>query len=331
MAKSEPLNSVAAFARNDVDAHAAGGLVGRARREIDRHFLHAAHVGQEVAGLAGSSELAVDSPSIITRWSLPLLPWMVMLPPVVLMMLVPPTSWLFRFMPGISVAAVNCVRPVGIDRSTSSPMTRCLVALCTSTIGDSPVTVTVSSTRADPQLGVDRRGERSGQLDAFAPDGAEAGERERHRVGAGPQLLDPVLAGAVGDHRADLLDQRRARRFDRHAGQHRARRVADDAGDRGLRRLTERKRPAHPPAPRSTIAIRASQRLCPGYRARVLGWSHFVPWPRSARRSNRCIERLLERLNPTRVIDQFQPQGHTVFGYVSGPSRVRVTRQSDFE
>ena len=49
-------------------------------------------------------------------------------------------------MPGIRVAAVNCVRPVGIDCSTSSPMTRCLVALCTSTIGDSPVTVTVSST-----------------------------------------------------------------------------------------------------------------------------------------------------------------------------------------
>ena len=49
-------------------------------------------------------------------------------------------------MPGISVAAVNCVRPVGMPVSTSSPMTRCLVALCTSTIGDSPVTVMVSST-----------------------------------------------------------------------------------------------------------------------------------------------------------------------------------------
>ena len=101
--------------------------------------------GRKLLAWPASSALAVDIPSIITRWSLPLLPWMVMLPPVVLMMLVPPTSWLLRFMPGISVAAVNWVRPLGIAASTSASITRCLVALCTSTIGDAPVTVTVSS------------------------------------------------------------------------------------------------------------------------------------------------------------------------------------------
>ena len=63
-----------------------------------------------------------------------------------LMMLVPPTSWLVRFMPGISVAAVNCVRPVGTVVSSSWPITRCFAELWTSTTGDSPATVTVSWT-----------------------------------------------------------------------------------------------------------------------------------------------------------------------------------------
>ena len=62
------------------------------------------------------------------------------------MMFVPPTSWLFRFMPGIRVAAVNCVRPVGRPVRTSWLSVLCLLPLCTSTIGDSPETVMVSST-----------------------------------------------------------------------------------------------------------------------------------------------------------------------------------------
>ena len=54
-------------------------------------------------------------------------------------------------------------------------------------------------------------------------------------VGAGTQIDDPVLAAAVGDDRANLLDQRRARRLDRDTRQHRAGGVPDDAGDRRLR------------------------------------------------------------------------------------------------
>ena len=88
---------------------------------------------------------------------------------------------------------------------------------------------------ADAQVGVDGAGERSRQLDAFAPDGVEAGQRERDRVRAGSKIDDAVLAGAVGDGRPDLLDQCRAGGFDSDAGQHCARRVLDDAGDRGLR------------------------------------------------------------------------------------------------
>ena len=48
------------------------------------------------------------------------------------------------------------------------------------------------------------------------------GQRERDGVGAGPQIDDAVLAGAVGDGRSDLLDQRVARRFDRDAWQNTA-------------------------------------------------------------------------------------------------------------
>ena len=71
--------------------------------------------------------------------------------------------------------------------------------------------------RAHFHVGVDRRGERSGELDAVALDGAEAGQRERHRIGAGAQIDDAVLAGAVRHGRPRFLDEGRARRFDRDA------------------------------------------------------------------------------------------------------------------
>ena len=47
-------------------------------------------------------------------------------PPVVLMMLVPPTSTLLRLTPGIRNAATCGVRPVGIATSSSWSITRCL-------------------------------------------------------------------------------------------------------------------------------------------------------------------------------------------------------------
>jgi hypothetical protein len=59
-------------------------------------------------------------------------------------------------------------------------MTRCRVVLWTSTTGVSPLTVIGLCDRADPQVGIDRRDERSGELDAFALDRGEARERERH-------------------------------------------------------------------------------------------------------------------------------------------------------
>ena len=62
------------------------------------------------------------------------------------MMLVPPTSTLLRLTPGIMKAATCGVRPVGMASSSSWLITRWRFALWMSTIGDSPVTVTVSST-----------------------------------------------------------------------------------------------------------------------------------------------------------------------------------------
>ena len=90
--------------------------------------------------------------------------------------------------------------------------------------------------RADFHLGVHRGGERSRQLDAFTPIRAEPAERERHGVGSWPEILDTVLAGAVGDGAADLFNQRRAGGLDGHAGQDGSRRVFHDARDHGLRK-----------------------------------------------------------------------------------------------
>ena len=111
----------------------------------------------------------------------------------------------------------------------------CTFALCTSTIGVSPVTVIVSSSAPTFRSPFTVATNVPGQLDAFALDGAEARQRERHRVGARPQVDDPVLAGVVADDRADFFNQHRAGGFDRHTRQHAARRVLDDAGNGGLR------------------------------------------------------------------------------------------------
>ena len=85
--------------------------------------------------------------------------------------------------------------------------------------------------RSDVQLNVDGGGEVRRQLDALPLGYAEARQREGDRVGARPQLRDLVLALTVGHSGADPLDQRRTAGFDRHAWQHRPRRVFHDSGD----------------------------------------------------------------------------------------------------
>ena len=60
----------------------------------------------------------------------------------------PPTSGTLappRLTPGINTPVVNGFRALGMAASTSWSITACRVVLCTSTIGDSPLTVMVSS------------------------------------------------------------------------------------------------------------------------------------------------------------------------------------------
>ena len=87
---------------------------------------------------------------------------------------------------------------------------------------------------ADAQVGVDVRGECSRELDAFAFDGTESGDRERHRVCPGRKIDDGVHAGTVGDDRAYLFDQYWTACFNGDPGQHRARGVLHHARDTRL-------------------------------------------------------------------------------------------------
>jgi hypothetical protein len=103
----------------------------------------------------------------------------------------------------------------------TSPLTvTCRRTLCTSTIGDSPVTRTVFLDRAHAQVGIDGGNEGARELDALAPDAVEARERERHAVSARPEIDDAELTGAVGHRGSNFFDELRARRLDGYAREH---------------------------------------------------------------------------------------------------------------
>ncbi len=89
--------------------------------------------------------------------------------------------------------------------------------------------------RADGHVGVHGGDELAAQLDAFAPDGGEAGQREGDGVRSRTQVDDAVQPLAVRHRRARTRDQRGAAGLDGHTGQHRARGVLDDARDAALR------------------------------------------------------------------------------------------------
>ena len=136
-------------------------------------------------------------------------------------------------------------RDEGMAVSTSLSTMVWTRALWTSTIGDSPVTVIVSSrlpTRRSP-LTVATKSPLSSMPSRL--HGTEPGQRERHRVSAGTEIDDSILARVVGDDRADLFNQDRASGFDRHARQHRAGRVFDDTGNGGLRERRRREEQDH--------------------------------------------------------------------------------------
>ena len=89
--------------------------------------------------------------------------------------------------------------------------------------------------RADSQLHIDDRGEVGGHFDLLAFQRLKPCEAESDGVQPRAQVDELVLSGRVGKYRSDLFDEDVARRFNGHAGQHRAGRVFDDAADRALR------------------------------------------------------------------------------------------------
>src|SRR5262249_47445394 len=84
---------------------------------------------------------------------------------------------------------------------------------------------------ADSHHGVGHGGKACGELDSLPAYGREPGKAEGDRIRTWPQLDDAVPALCVGDGRTHFLDEGRAGRLDRHAGQHRTRRVLHVAGN----------------------------------------------------------------------------------------------------
>jgi hypothetical protein len=72
------------------------------------------------------------------------------------------------------------------------------------------------------QVHTDRRRERGRQLDALAPNRAEAGQTECHRIDTRAKIEEAVGAVIAGHHRAQLFDEYRTRRLDGDTGQHAA-------------------------------------------------------------------------------------------------------------
>ena len=191
-------------------------------------------------------ELAPAHPVLMPSWSVresdARAPWMKPamppLPPVM-----PPASpgVAPTVKPGMSAWMPLALRDDGMAVSTSLSRIVCTRALCTSTVGDSPVTVTVSSrlpTRRSA-FTVATNSPRSSTFSRLTT--LKPGQRERHQIRARAQIDNPVLAGVVGDDRTDFFDQGRTGGLHRDAWQDGAGRVVDHAGNGGLRCCCRRK------------------------------------------------------------------------------------------
>ena len=85
---------------------------------------------------------------------------------------------------------------------------------------------------AHAHITVDGGDTAAAQLDTRSRNRRESLQRKRHGIGARAQIDDLILTTVIGHRRARFFDQRRTRRLNRDPRQHRARRVADDAGER---------------------------------------------------------------------------------------------------
>ncbi len=113
----------------------------------------------------------------------------------------PPTSGMFSETPVISCPMPWIVRPVGMASSASRFSTCDLVVLCTSTVGDAPETVRVSS--SDPTFSsvftVIVKSDGSSMPSRLTVE--KPSSEKVSGVGAGPQIDEAVGAAAVGDDR----------------------------------------------------------------------------------------------------------------------------------
>ena len=240
--KQGPRVLVASRLRDHVDLEPAGDALGGDRRVVNRHFLRAAHVRQHVGGPPGAFRVrdrhAVDQQTRVGD-----------------------AAAVHRQRPAgrvddvgaadIDVAQVDAGNQERRDLRRASGRNRHEQFLIDDALLGGALDIDDGRfagdgegfrKRTDLQVGVDRRRERSGQLDAIALQRRETGEGKRDGVDAAAQLLDPVLTRAVGDGRARLLDQGRARGFNRDTRQDGAGGVAHDTGDgrRALRRGADR-------------------------------------------------------------------------------------------
>ncbi len=86
----------------------------------------------------------------------------------------------------------------------------------------------------DAHRRVDGRGKPGRQDDVVTLLTRETRQRERHGVGANRQVRESILPVVVARRRANLFDQRRARRLDDHAGYDSARCIPDRTGNLAL-------------------------------------------------------------------------------------------------
>jgi len=235
-AEERPVDRVASIPQHEVDVHTVGRRFRRAVPEIDRHFLGAGGIGDEHAAAPLVGFEPIEQRFRVAH----------------------PAAVHLQLDVGLTLAAAHVLGVAGSHRDPRGERGKCLQRL----VGrdrierlpcDLPPRRGVLHVhhgalprngdglleRSDAQIGVDGGSEAGRQLDTFTLERAEGGERERHRVNARRQPDDPVLPFSVGDGAADLLDERRTRRLDGDAREHRSGGISYSAGD-AARTLCER-------------------------------------------------------------------------------------------
>ena len=242
--KHEAFEGVAAVARDVIDLHAAAGERRVRARRVDRHFLHRGKAGRRAERFAESNRRggreAADRLPLFGRFAAMDREVGKRIPRCAADVLRAK-----RVRVGHADAAARPKDDPGCERREVDTKTTGRNGV-DDFFGHDPLDVRALDVHdrrlarhgdrlgegPDLQLRVHRGNEGAAELDAFAFERAEPGERKGHRVGARHQTHDLVLAGAVGDGDARLLDQGRTRRLHRHAGDDLPGRVLHGASNR---------------------------------------------------------------------------------------------------